>query len=185
MRTIKVAVLVLGVMLLGSAEASAKAPAGPPPLPLPTPKKKKKKKDDGKKAGPVIDACKTDFEAEPVAKEKRKVKPSENITRDSEQAITDAQASTNTEEKLRNLKAAQEALFDALKKDPYNAMATEHLASVYAIAGRRKCAKALLERLVILRDVKEFSQQAKRAIAAAKANTAFDAMRDVADRALQ
>lgn len=179
--------LLLGMGFLSEAVAAAEAapPGDIPPLAMPKPKKKKKKKDDGKKAGPVIDACKSDFEAEPVPKEKRKIKPSENITRDSEQSITDAQASTNTEEKLRNLKAAQEALFDALKKDPYNAMATEHLASVYAIAGRRKCAKALLERLVILRDVKEFSQQAKRAIAAAKANTAFDAMRDVADRALQ
>ena len=189
LKRVWVVVLAVSLTVAWAGEQASRAEASPeevPPLTMPKPKKKKKKPEGpGVPGAPKADACKADFEAEPIPKEKRKIKPSENITRGAEQPIEDAKLATNTEGKLRLLKEAQDALFDALKKDPYNAMATQHLAAVYAIAGRRKCAKALLERLTVLRDTKEFGQQARRAIAAARNNTAFDAMRAEADRALQ
>ena len=159
----------------------ATPPTDPPP---PMPKPKAKKKPTGP-AVPTGDTCKTDFEGEPVAKEKRKPKPAARIVKDAEDSLDQASKAPDPNSKLTALKAAQDALFDALKKDPYSAMATERLAEVYARAGRKKCAKALLERVSALKDFKDVLYDAKRAINAAKQSDAFDAMRADADRALQ
>ena len=119
--------------------------------------------------------------------DERKGSAAERIARQAEENIEAATSAGDTTTKLAQLKEAQAALSDALKKDPYSALATAKLAAVYALAGRRKCAKALLGRLVTLRDAptKEFTAAAKRAIASAKQDPAFDAMRAEADRALE
>lgn len=168
---------------LANAEA-APAAGDIPPLPMPKAKKKKKKAEV---KGPVVDGCKFIEDGEPVPKEKRKPPAAEKIARQADENIEAAKSAGDANTKLAQLKEAQAALFDALKKDPYSAVATEKLAAVYALAGRRKCAKLMLGRLVTLRDAptKEFAAAAKRAIQTAKSDPAFDAMRAEADRALE
>jgi len=173
MRTIKVAVLALGVMLLGSAEASAKASAGPPPLPLPTPKKKKPKKVTAPTpvgptapTGPTDCSYSLDSRSDPgdggeAEKDERDIPGAKSDNNAGLRVLRDAEApGVDPMAKRKMWVEAVRILLDGLEKDPYNPNINYNLAAAYARLAKRGCMLKFVKRVVALTKRRETQEQA-------------------------
>lgn len=127
-------------------------------------------------------ACKTNFFAEPVTR--RDAKDGRRLANQAEGIIVDADRAEDDEKKRGLIVEALEKLTSSLKKDPYGPSATYKMAVAYAIARRKSCALAVLERLSALQAHEKVGEEAKRTVQRAVREPAFEAFRKEANTAL-
>lgn len=75
-------------------------------------------------------------------------------------------------------------LADSFRIDPYSPLATYSMAHAYALVGKKRCAVAMLQRLVDLSAIAELAGDVGKLKTRAKADAAFEPFRKEADGAL-
>jgi hypothetical protein len=136
-------------------------------------------------AGPVAagtpapgpgDTCRTNFFADPVPLEKRDPKKATQMTQQANRVLLDAEILQGEPRKIKVLDAMA-TLRNALKADPYGAEATYQLAVAYAMADRKACALALLERIAALKAIPGTEKDVDRVVQRALRDPAFEPFR--------
>jgi hypothetical protein len=151
-------------------------------------KPRKKKRPDGEEPAKEVaetaagdDQCRTNFFEEPT--KRRDPRGARSLADQASRPLFEAER----QEGDRRLGLVVEAigkLSNALAKDPYAPEPTYKLAVAYALAGRKACSLALLDRLKTLLKHPAVERDTKRTIQRAVRDPAFDAFRKDADTAL-
>jgi len=169
--------------LFGLAGLGAGCSAGPytgKPEKLKKPRAKKRK--DGKATAVQADGeggvmvmsdepCRTNFFAPPFNK-RRASSTAKSMAAQADQALLAAERKVGPG-RQEMVVDAMATLGNALRKDPYAPEPTYKLAVAYALAGKRKCSVALLERLKSLADYPPTEAEASRTIQRAARDPAF------------
>ncbi len=126
--------------------------------------------------------CKTNFFAEPT--KRRDARGGRKLANQADALIANADRSESDEQKRGLIVEALNKLSNALKKDPYGPSATYRMALAYAVAGRKTCSLAVLERLAMLQQYSDVEKEAKRTVQRALREPAFEPFRKEANTAL-
>jgi hypothetical protein len=109
-----------------------------------------------------VDDCTANFRDDPK-KVNRDVTMSNNLVSGGDDAVAQADKAKEPSAQAELIRVAIDKYINALKKDPYNADATLHLALAYDRVLRKGCALKLLARLPLLEANDKFKRQAKAA----------------------
>lgn len=127
------------------------------------------------------EACRTNFFAEPT--KRRDPRGARRLSDQADGTLASAEREQG-DRKVGLLVEAIDKLSNALAKDPYAPVPTYKLAVAYALAGRKSCALALLDRLKALLGHPDVERITRRTIQRAVREPAFDPFRKEADKAL-
>ena len=127
------------------------------------------------------DQCRTNFFAEPT--ERRNPRGARRLSDQADGILASAEREDG-DRKVGLLVEAIDKLKNALEKDPYAPVPTYKLAVAYALAGRKSCSLALLDRLKALLGHPDVERIARRTIQRAVRDPAFDEFRKEADKAM-
>jgi hypothetical protein len=180
------AVVLLAVALGWGFAAATAGCAGPysgqsEKLKRPKEKRRPKPKEGEEPALVMSDKCRTNFFEKPTTRRNERL--GLTLSKQAETTIVEADAQTG-EARLLLVQEALSKLRNALKADPYGPEPTYKMAVAYALAGKKGCSLALLERLQLLSRMPEVQTEAERTIGRAQRDQAFDAFRKDADAAL-
>lgn len=180
----------LGLCLaLAAPAAGCSSPYAGKPERLRKPKEKKRPEGDEAPAEVTDDAkpaddggkCRTNFFAKPT--KQRNARGARRLSDQADGILANAEHADG-DHKVSLLIDAINKLSNALAKDPYAPVPTYKLAVSYAMAGRKSCALALLDRLKTLQKHPDVERETHRTIQRAVRDPAFDSFRKEADQAL-
>lgn len=179
----------LGLCLaLAAPAAGCSSPYAGKPERLRKPKEKKRPEGDEAPAEVTDDTkpaedqqCRTNFFAAPT--KRRNARGARRLSDQADPILANAEHAEG-DHKVGLLIDAIGKLSNALEKDPYAPVPTYKLAVAYAMAGRKSCALALLDRLKILQKHPDVERETQRTIQRAVRDPAFDPFRKEADKAL-
>lgn len=183
-------ILLALILVVGSlAVSGCRHPYSGDPETLKKPRKKKRKDPPppelpkGAETAVQEEPCRTNFFDQPPRKVKRQTGSARDLAREADQSLLEAE-SAEGESRLSAVLQAMSKLSNALKKDPYGPEPTFKYAVAYALAGRKACALAFLQRLNALTQWPDTQKEADRVIQRALREPAFQPFRKEADGAM-